>query len=354
MTRKNLFTLAICFLLAFSFFTVPGEAESKPIVLKCAAMGPNSMPVMAGFEVWGKEIEKRTNGRVKFQFFWGASLLKAGTELKGTGAGLADVSIDVAAYHPSDTPFSTIGQLGFITSQVDAPARALADLYESLPYFKAEYDRHNVKVMTFVPFPPTIMGFVKPVKKLEDLKGRKIRALGLLNEVVAALGGTPLGIKVPELYESLNRKVIDGFTGIMISGIMGFKIHEVAKYYVDFGFGNYLVETIIINKDKWNSLPEDIRNIIEEVNKKGVDIYTDLYARTEPDYVKPLQSAGCDFYTLPPDEAARWKNLIIPGMWNDWVAKHKKYGPAQEFFDKYLERVKYHEPSSTYSNPFPK
>lgn len=344
----------VTLLLVSPLLLIQSEAESKTIRLKAAAMAPRDMPVMLGFEVWGKEIEKRTQGRVKFDFYWSASLLKAAEQLRGVGSGLADLAIDLGAYHPSDTPFSTIGELGFITSQVDAPARALSDLYKTYEPFRQEFERNNVKILFFVPFPPTIMGFAKPVKALEDMKGKKVRALGVLNEVVANLGGTPLGIPVPELYESLSRGVVDGFTGFPLSAVKGFKIHEVVKNYLDFGYGNYLVEFIIINKRKWESLPGDIRRIMEEVSAEGIGIYTDLYAKEEPNYVRPLLEAGCSFHTLTPEEAARWKGLVVPGLWKKWVERNKKYGPAQEFFDRYLERIKHYEPTSTYVNPFPK
>ena len=190
--RKFLTVLSILVAVAVlnSLALVPSaHAKSKTIVLKAAAMAPRDMPVMKGFEEWGKEIEKLTNGKVKFEFYWGASLLKSADALKGTGMGLADVCIDVPAYHPADTPFGTIGELGFITSQVDAPARALSDLYESVPNFRNQFDRHNLKIMFFVPFTPTILGLSNnQVKTLGDLKGKKIRALGLLNQVIAKLG----------------------------------------------------------------------------------------------------------------------------------------------------------------------
>lgn len=340
--------------LSFAATSAHAQKASKPIVLKCSSNAPRDMTVMLGYEKWGKEIEKRSNGQVKCEFYWAQSLLKAVDSLKGTSAGIADVSVDVAAYHPTDTPFATVGELGYLTSKVDAPAKAMTDLYNEIPAFRDQFERHNVKVMFFEPFVPNIMGFTKQVRTLEDLKGMKIRALGLLNEVVAKLGGTPLAIPIPELYEAVSRGVIEGFTGLGINGIKGFKLHEVAKYYLDPGYGNYTTFTIIFNMDKWNSLPPNIRNIIQEVNDEAIEMFIDLYAKEDMRFVEPVIKAGCDFYTLPSDEVKRWKSRVVPDIWNSWVEKHKKYGPAQEIFDRYMELVKKYEPLSTYSNPFPK
>lgn len=358
MKKKGLlFAGSICSVIMFlviSFNTAFCADKPKPILLKCASHTTKNQPPSLAYVAWGKEIEKRTNGRIKCEFYWGQSLVKAVDSLKGVGAGMADVALDVAFYHASYTPFATAVGLGFITSAVDAAAKAQNDLLEEFPVFKDSYEQHNVKVMFFQPFPPNIAAFTFPVQKLDDLRGKKIRALGTLTDVMDKLGATPVGIPFPDIYESLSRKVIDGYTGNIISGVYGVKLHEVAPYHVDFGYGNYGAMGIIMNKDKWNSLPKDIRKTIKEVNDMGVDITSNIYAKEEQRYVEPLIKAGCSFYTLPKDEAEKWKSLVVPDIYIEWVERNKKYGPAQEFLNRYLELVKKYEASSTYINPFPK
>jgi TRAP-type C4-dicarboxylate transport system substrate-binding protein len=329
-------------------------AADATIVMKCAAMAPRDMPVMLGFEAWGKEIEKRTNGRVKFEFYWAAALLKAGDELKGTGAGIADASIDVPAYHPSDTPLGTIGELGFMTTKVDAVARAMNDLIKENASFKEQYEKHNVKIISFVPFPPNILGSTSSIKTMEDLKGKKVRALGMVSEAMAKLGATPVGVPVPELFESLSRGVVDGFTGFPLNAVKGFKLHEAAKYYLDFGYGNYLTEVIIVNKNKFDSLPADIQKIINEVSAQTINIYVDLYGKEEGRYVAPLKESGCNFYTLPSAEVDRWKSQVLPALYDNWIEKNKKGGASKEFLDGFVKLVKNYDAQSKYVNPFPK
>ena len=128
----------------------------------------------------------------------------------------------------------------------------------------------------------------------------------------------------------------------------------MCKNYIDFGYGSYNVGIVFFNKDKWDSLPPEIRKVIEEVNTKAIDIYVDVFAKAEPPDVAPLKDSGCTFYTLPPDEVTRWKNLVVPGIWNNWIERQKKFVPSQEFFNRYLELVKKYEPRSRYVNPFPK
>jgi TRAP-type C4-dicarboxylate transport system substrate-binding protein len=246
----------------------------------------------------------------------------------------------------------TVTQLGYITKAVDAPARAITELYKENEAFREQFADDNIKIMSFVAFSPNIMGSKMPIKKLEDLKGHKIRALGLLNTVVEKLGATPVAIPAPDLYEALNRGVVKGFTGFPLSSVHGFKLEEVTKYFLDYGYGNYLVMMIGFNKDRWNKLPETIKKTIQEVNEESIDLYMETYAKLEPKYVKPLKD-DCQFYVLPREEMKKWKDKVVPDIWNNWIEKNQKYGDAEAFFDKYVDLVEKYEKDSTYKNPFP-
>ncbi len=342
-------------LLVFHLFVlnISRTNAGETIQLKAAAMAPKETAIMQCFDRWCRAVEKETNNKVKIDVFWGASLLKAQDAYEGTGQGLADICMDVPAYHPSLTPFMTVTQLGYITKAIDAPARAVTKLYKENETFRNQFKDDNIKIMSFVAFAPNIMASKKPIHSLEDMKGKKIRALGRLNTVVERLGATPVAIPAPDLYESLNRNIIEGFTGFPLSAVHGFKLEEVTKYFLDYGYGTYLVMMIGFNMDKWEDLPKDIRASIEKVNKNSIDMYMKTYAEVEPKYVKPLKKADCHFYVLPKDKVKKWKDKVVPYLWNKWIDENKKYGPAEQFFEKYKELVEKYEKDSKYKNPFP-
>ena len=85
-------------------------------------------------------------------------------------------------------------------------------------------------VLYVTPSGPVILETVsKPVKTLEDLKGLKIRATGQMTEVIKALGGVPIPLEMPDVYDALRRAVIDGVT-VDLSTLKYWKFAEVAKY----------------------------------------------------------------------------------------------------------------------------
>ena len=349
---KLVLTVAICFfVLLLTHSTTFAQSEQK-IKLKAAAMAPKEVANMQCFARWVEEVEKRTNGQVEIDVYWGASLLDAEDAYDGTGKGLADIVMDVPSYHPSKTPFMTVTQLGYMTRKVDAAAKAVNELYKENKIFKKQFEDDNIKIMSFVPFAPNIMGSKEPITKLEDLQGKKIRALGILNDVVAKLGATPVAIPAPELYEALNRGIIEGFTGFPLNSVHGFKLEEVTTNFLDFGYGTYLVMMIGFNMDKWEALPDDVKKTIKDVNKDSIDMFMETYAKLEPKNIEPLKDVS-NFHVLSDEEMQRWKAKIVPEMWKNWIEKNKKYGPSEKFFNKYKKLVNKYEKESTYKNPFP-
>jgi TRAP-type mannitol/chloroaromatic compound transport system substrate-binding protein len=104
----------------------------------------------------------------------------------------------------------------------------------------------------------------KPVRKLDDLKGMKIRTVGAWAEILPKLGAAVVSLPGAEVFPALERKVIDG-TEWATPGenvISGF--HEVAKYIIVPGAHQPSAPfEVVINKAKWDALPKEFQTYIE-------------------------------------------------------------------------------------------
>jgi TRAP-type C4-dicarboxylate transport system substrate-binding protein len=110
-------------------------------------------------------------------------------------------------------------------------------------------------------------------KTMEDLKGVKIRSHGTSAKVVKALGGTPVAMPMPELYQALQKGVVDG--GLYpIEVNKGWKMAEVIDFCtLDLPIAYTSTFYVVMNKDKWNSLPKDVQATIMP-NQPGMDSQT--------------------------------------------------------------------------------
>ena len=106
--------------------------------------------------------------------------------------------------------------------------------------------------------------FRKPIEKVEDLNGIKMRIPGLAGRVYKELGVDSRLIAPGEIFPSLERGVIDAaeFVGPFLDRQLG--LHKVAKYYYTTGWHEMATASeLTVNKAKWASLPPDLQAIVE-------------------------------------------------------------------------------------------
>ena len=127
------------------------------------------------------------------------------------------------------------------------------------------------KSCTCTPTAPASFTPRQPVKNLDDLKGMKIVCHGLSAKVVGALGATPVAMPMPERYDALQKGVAEGVVD-PIEALKGWKLGEVIKSTTEnFGSAYSTGFFVVMNKDKWNSLPPDVQKVIETVNVEWIE-----------------------------------------------------------------------------------
>ena len=145
---------------------------------------------------------------------------------------------------------------------------------------------------------------------MEDLKGMTLRGLGLIAEVVSALGGTPRSIPMPEAYEALQKRVIDGLM-IPMETLRAFRLAEVTKYATEcWPIGQVYTFYLVMNKDTWNKLPPNIQKILNEYPFE--EKFAAMWNEIDIDGKQYGMEKGLKFIELPPDEIKKWKKAVEP------------------------------------------
>lgn len=291
--------------------TPPPPTPAKQIELRFSSYNPTTIHIVKNVHNrWAKEVEARTNGRVKVTMYYAEALGKAKDHYDIVAKGIAEVAHFMPSYTPGRFPLTSIAEIPFYGGHVKSTA-ALNELYAMHLY--KEYP--EVK-MLFCWGDPLDIGTKKSVKTMEELKGLKIRTTGgYVTKIVETLGATPVSMPVVDIYTSIERGVMEGFT-LPYDVWPGYKLQEVCKNVIVVGM-SIPIGMVAMNINTWNSLPPDIQKIIEGINSEAVKWTTDTYTDEQVTAKDVLLKAGVNFYYLPPEEKARWEKKATP-LWDEW------------------------------------
>jgi TRAP-type C4-dicarboxylate transport system substrate-binding protein len=302
--------------------TVPLKAGAAPIKLTYSNFFPPTHIQSKLAEAWCKEVEKRTNGQVVVEYFPGQTLTKANQAYDGVVSGLSDIALSLFGYTPGRFPVMEAVDLplGYVSGM--QATRVVNDVYNKfLPT-----ELKDVQVMYLHAHGPGILHTKgKPVRKLEDLKGLKVRGHGTLTKIAKALGAAPVGMPMPETYQSLQKGVIDGALYPMEAN-KGWKLGEVTDYVTAcFSIAYTSSFFVVMNKDKWNSLPPEMQKIIAEINQEWIWKHGEAWDSSDMEGYRFTLLLGQTIFGLDQKEAERWKKAVRPVI-DDYINAMNKKG----------------------------
>ena len=219
--------------------------------------------------VWGEQVEKATNGRIKFQMLPKHPSAPPGT-FDAVKDGLVDVSYVTASYTPARHVLPLLPELpgGGATAEINSVAYSRIHW----KYFHQVGEYKGVKLLgVFTHGPGQMFNTKRAITKVEDLAGMKIRSGGGISEEMArALGASAFVKPAPESYELLSSGVADG-TFFPSESIISFKLGPVIKYATLFPGGFYCSAFgFFMNEDKWNKLSKADQDAITSVSGEAL------------------------------------------------------------------------------------
>jgi len=302
--------LAGLMILSFPFLLSPEPAlaQTKPIILKYSDPSKAGTARTDAAKDTMLEIEKRTGGRVKHEFYWAESLVKAKDALDAIKAGTCEVGgAPNVVYHPARFPIWQFSQLMFIGgADLWGVMKAWNEMALTNPKLKEELEKQGLKFLASFGYPSTII-CRKPLAELGDFKGMRIRAVGPTAKWVSAVGATAVPLTFYEVTEALARGVVDGTVGYLYVHF-SYKFHDYCKFLTYTPIANTLIFDTWINPDTWKKLPPDIQKIYEETWREFYPKAVIKHCDEEiSKLLKLFKDSGGNIIELTPDQYAKWK-----------------------------------------------
>lgn len=312
---------------------VPAQAQDIQwkfqTLLNPGHMGPDA-------DLWfAKAVETRTNGKMAITVYTGASLGFGGARImQVVKDGLLEAAEMWGAHTAGELRINEVIELpGLIPYDLPLRRKIVETLW---PYWEREQGQRNIVPLAVAQVEPRNIYSRKPIRSLEELKGMKIRAQGVVEtEFTRAIGASPVTLSWEEVYPAMQQGVIDGYW-VTHSATFNAKLHEVAKYAWDIGLGG-ATWYIIANKRAVDGLPADIQKVVRQAGREAAD---HVWARVDQDittYRKKLEDSGMEFSKASPEDMTIMLEKAR-GVWEQW---QEKGGPvAKEMVAKIQALVK--------------
>ncbi|WP_246050047.1 TRAP transporter substrate-binding protein [Aquibacillus sediminis] len=313
------------------------EASGKSHNLIISHFLPGNHPIQTQvFDDIGSTLDEESDGRITTELYPSNALGDAGSQYDMAVTGEADIALSVHGYTPGRFPLVSVLELPFLAETAEHGSRIIANLYEEFPEFQEEHDETEA-LFLFTAEPAQIISKDHKIETPDDLDGLRVRTPSPLgNEILEALGAAPVSMPMGDVYESLERGVIDAAM-VPLETLYNYNFHEIANYIT---VGNFSATPFfsVMNKDTYNSFSDADREVLDSLT--GIETAAEAGAVFDVDGQKGKQQSeenGAEFIELSGDQLAAWQDALDE-VTQGWIDDMEAEGyPGQEIYDRAVE-----------------
>lgn len=309
MLRRIMAPLFAGIFLLVASFTAAGAAE---VALKTQTALPKHHDLSKSFiALFIEKLNQAGKGVVRIDYIGGPEVTPVDKAAPALQRGVFDILHTPAAYHVGIVPQ---GMALMATNLTPSEYRANGAIDMLAPHWEKKL---NAKILgigeTGAQF--YLYTVKKPVLKggVVDLTGFKMRTTGAYRPLLQALNATTVQIPAGEVYTGLERGVVDGF-GWPTVGLNALGLGKVTKYRIDPPF-YHLANVVLINLDKWKSLPKPAQDILSkmalEYEQASIKYISDA-GKTD---MEGVEKSGVQVFKMDDKGSKKYLQLAYDAMW---------------------------------------
>ncbi|NRA99437.1 MAG: C4-dicarboxylate TRAP transporter substrate-binding protein [Rhodobacteraceae bacterium] len=291
------------------------------------------------------EVDKRLAESGNYQMDWqesyGGAIVKPKGVLEGIELGLGDIGIVTTIFHNSKLPSQALSAVTpFVAADARAVAQAVDEIAKEYSTMQNEFAAQNqVYLATGVVLDTYQLFSKEPINSLADIEGGKVAGAGMNLRYLEGIEGAA-GVRggLTDFYNMLQTGLVE-HAMLWPEAAKTFKIAEVAPYMLRADLGAVNSKTITVNKDYWDGLPDEVKDVLQEV----AVLYRDHVAGIAMDRAEASRQAYVDgggtIVEMDPAERAAWAEAM-PNIAQEWAAGLDAKGePGSEMLETYLGKL---------------
>ena len=277
---------------------------------------------------WAKKIGADSGGRIKVQPFWGMALGGKATQLLDQARdGVVDIVWALPGFTPGRMPRVEPFELPFVHIDARSTTLAMQD-YQEMHLGPDLKDYHPLLLHVHAGF---LFQTKKPILKMADLKGLKLRAASRGGVwLLEALGATGVGLPLPQIPQALSKGVIDGVT-LPYEIAPAVKTQDLVSHFSKLAGAQPRlgtnVFTFLMNKASYDKLPADLQKVIDANSGRNIALAAgENWDAIEAPGRKVIEAKSKNkFHVIPAAEVAKMKAAAEP-VFERWYAEMDKAG----------------------------
>jgi len=327
-TLLGLMGLAVIFTLAFQ-----GIASAKTYTFRLQCVYPEKAYMGQTTQFFADRVKELTDGNVQIKVFTPDQLVKTNEAFDAMAKGMIDAYSGSMLYFAGYVPEVNCEWLPFGW----ANSKEVQEMYEHhgwLDLMREALKKHKVHYVA--PMCCGDMGLLTkfPVHQLADMKGRKIRAVGMEGKIVEALGGSPVALSGAEQYMALSRGTVDG-TDYPFYTIENYKFYEVVSHIIRPGLHTPGVIEILFNQKSLEKLPDNYRAAIDEAGWDAFLRTVALSPQWDEVGYQTCREKNIEIIDLAPEVVNQFRKATLP-LWDEIASKSEVSAKLVDSLKHYL------------------
>jgi TRAP-type C4-dicarboxylate transport system substrate-binding protein len=270
------------------------------------------------------EVEKRTNGKLKFVIYPGSSLMKVNAQFAALRKGALDMTLVPLPYAGGEVPELNISFIpGLVTTYEQGYAWKKAEIGRALSQFLSD---KGVVLVTWIWQAGGAASRSVPAIVPADVKGLKVRGGSReMDLVIKAAGGATLSFPSNETYAAMQTGAADVVTTSSTS-LLSFRLQEVSKHLTINKEGKsywYMLEPLLMSKTIFDALPKDQQQVIMQVGGEMEKFALEGARADDRAITQAYTKAGATVHDLPESALKQWVALSRETAWKDYAARNE-------------------------------
>ena len=337
-TKLKSFCAGLALFFITALYMPIAQAQQKHVWRIQTIVGAGS-PNYKGYEALAEDIKQMTGGRVEIRLLPAGAVVGANQTLEAVRQGVIDGHINYPFNWTGIEPgFAPMGDLS--GAYFDAEV-AFGFYYHDvgLTLLREMYSKYNIHVIGIDTGGAESLPSRKPIRRLEDLKGMRIRVpAGISAKILQELGATPVTLPFSEVFDALDKGAVDAADAGALSFNMSVGLHKNAKFAVYPGFHSTSIGDFSVSTEKWNSLTPELKRILEVATQNAVARYNQLLTIADLEAKKKAKEIGVTVTTLSQDDQAKYR-AVARKAWEEWAQRSPLARKAIDAHVKYLQRI---------------